>query len=63
MEYQRQLHLQRLAEQEAEMKARLEQQRRYTQQREQQNQIPFPTSVPVGYYPPVPPPQFSMGRK
>lgn len=39
MEYQRQLHLQRLAEQEAEMKARLEQQRFYAQQREQQNQV------------------------
>jgi hypothetical protein len=41
LEYQRQLHLQRLAEQEAEMQARLEQQRRYTQQREQQNQVIF----------------------
>jgi hypothetical protein len=39
LEYQRQLHLQRLAEQEVEMRARLEQQRRYTQQREQQNQV------------------------
>jgi growth factor-regulated tyrosine kinase substrate len=39
LEYQRQLHLQRLAEQEAEMQARLEQQRRFTQQREQQNQV------------------------
>ncbi len=39
MEYQRQLHLQRLAEQEAEMKARIDQQRLYTQQREQQNQV------------------------
>lgn len=39
MEYQRQIHLQRLAEQEAEMQARLDQQRRYAQQREQQNQV------------------------
>jgi hypothetical protein len=39
LEYQRQLHLQRLAEQEAEMKARIDQQRFYTQQREQQNQV------------------------
>jgi hypothetical protein len=39
LEYQRQLHLQRLAEQEAEMQARIDQQRRYTQQREQQNQV------------------------
>ncbi len=39
LEYQRQLHLQRLAEQEAEMQARLDQQRRYAQQREQQNQV------------------------
>lgn len=41
MEYQRQLHLQRLAEQEAEMQARLDQQRRYAQQREQQNQVDY----------------------
>ena len=39
LEYQRQLHLQRLAEQEAEMQTRLDQQRRYIQQREQQNQV------------------------
>ena len=39
MEYQRQLHLQRLAEQEAEMQARLNQQRHFIQQREQQNQV------------------------
>ena len=39
MDYQRQIHLQRLAEQEAEMQARLDQQRRYAQQREQQNQV------------------------
>jgi hypothetical protein len=39
LEYQRQLHLQHLAGQEAEMQARLDQQRRYTQQREQQNQV------------------------
>ena len=41
MEYQRQMHLQRLAEQEAEMQARLNQQRLYAQQREQQNQIDY----------------------
>lgn len=41
MEYQRQLHLQSLAEQEAEMQARLDQQRRYAQQREQQNQMDY----------------------
>ena len=41
MEYQRQIHLQRLAEQEAEMQARLDQQRRYAQQREQQNQMDY----------------------
>ena len=39
MEYQRQMHLQRLADQEAEMQARLDQQRFYTQQREQHNQV------------------------
>ena len=39
MEYQRHVHLQRLGEQEAEMQARLDQQRRYAQQREQQNQV------------------------
>lgn len=39
MEYQRQLHLQRLTEQEAEMQARINQQRLYTQLREQQNQV------------------------
>ncbi|CAF2379400.1 unnamed protein product [Rotaria sp. Silwood2] len=70
LEYQRQIHLQRLAEQEAEMQARLDQQRRYTQQREQQNQIPYVQSLPsVGYYHyqhPTPPSQltsnsFSMG--
>jgi hypothetical protein len=33
--------LQRLAQQEAEMQARLDQQRLYTQQREQQNQIDY----------------------
>ncbi len=41
MEYQRQIHLQRLAEQEAEMQARLDQQRRYAQQREQQNHVDY----------------------
>lgn len=41
LEYQRQLHLQSLAEQEAEMQARLDQQRRYAQQREQQNQMDY----------------------
>ena len=41
MEYQRHIHLQRLAEQEAEMQARLDQQRRYAQQREQQNQVDY----------------------
>ncbi len=41
MEYHRQLHLQRLAEQEAEMQERLDQQRRYAQQREQQNQVDY----------------------
>jgi hypothetical protein len=41
MEYQRQIHLQRLAEQEAEMQARLDQQRRFAQQREQQNHIDY----------------------
>ncbi|CAF0867689.1 unnamed protein product [Adineta ricciae] len=63
LEYHRQLHLQRLAEQEAEMQARLDQQRRYAQQREQQNQIdyhlsqvqsslPYVQSLPsVAYYP------------
>jgi hypothetical protein len=61
LEYQRQLHLQRLAQQEAEMQARLDQQRRYTQQREQQNQMPYTSSVPVGYYHPIPS-QFSMGQ-
>jgi len=59
LEYQRQVHLQRLAEQEAEMQARLDQQRRYAQQREQQNQIdyrinqiPYAQAAPpsVGYY-------------
>jgi growth factor-regulated tyrosine kinase substrate len=76
LEYQRQIHLQRLAEQEAEMQARLDQQRRYAQQREQQNhvdyrinQIPYiqpPSSV--GYYQhPIYPSQltshsFSMGQ-
>ncbi|CAF3429927.1 unnamed protein product [Rotaria socialis] len=52
LEYQRQIHLQRLAEQEAEMQARLDQQRFYTQQREQKNQIPYVQPSPsVGYYP------------
>ncbi|UJR35676.1 hypothetical protein I4U23_028426 [Adineta vaga] len=63
LEYHRQIHLQRLAEQEAEMQARLDQQRRYAQQREQQNQIdyrlnqvqhnlPYVQSLPsVAYYP------------
>ncbi|CAF1635439.1 unnamed protein product [Adineta ricciae] len=63
LEYHRQLHLQRLVEQEAEMQARLDQQRRYAQQREQQNQIdyhlsqvqsslPYVQSLPsVAYYP------------
>jgi hypothetical protein len=41
LEYHRQLHLQRLAEQEVEMQTRLDQQRRYAQQREQQNQIDY----------------------
>jgi hypothetical protein len=41
LEYQRQIHLQRLAEQEAEMQARLDQQRRYAQQREQQNHVDY----------------------
>ncbi|CAF0865292.1 unnamed protein product [Adineta steineri] len=41
LEYHRQIHLQRLAEQEAEMQARLDQQRRYAQQREQQNQVDY----------------------
>ncbi|CAF0757271.1 unnamed protein product [Rotaria sp. Silwood1] len=58
LEYQRQIHLQRLGEQEAEMQARLDQQRRYTQQREQQNQVDYrinqiPYVQPlssVGYY-------------
>jgi growth factor-regulated tyrosine kinase substrate len=71
LEYQRQLHLQRLAEQEAEMQARLDQQRRYAQQREQQNQIPQyiqPPALSVGYYQhPIYPSQltsnsFSMGQ-
>jgi len=61
LEYQRQLHLQRLAEQEAEMNARLDQQRRYTQQREQQNQVPYTSLIPAGYYQTIPP-QFSMGQ-
>jgi growth factor-regulated tyrosine kinase substrate len=70
LEYQRQLHLQRLAEQEAEMQARLDQQRRYAQQREQQNQMPSYVQPPssVGYYQhPIHPSQltsysFSMGQ-
>jgi len=41
LEYQRQIHLQRLAEQEAEMQARLDQQRRYAQQREQQSHVDY----------------------
>jgi hypothetical protein len=41
LEYQRHIHLQRLAEQEAEMQTRLDQQRHYAQQREQQNQIDY----------------------
>jgi len=41
LEYQRHIHLQRLAEQEAEMQARLDQQRRYAQQREQQNHVDY----------------------
>ncbi|CAF1093628.1 unnamed protein product [Adineta ricciae] len=61
LEYQRQLHLQRLAEQEAGMQARLEQQRRLAQQREQHNQLSFPRLPPADYYPPSVP-QFSMGQ-
>jgi len=76
LEYQRQIHLQRLAEQEAEMQARLDQQRLYAQQREQQNQIDYrmippyvqPPPSSVGYYQqPIYPSQltshpFSMGQ-
>ena len=40
LEYQRQLHLQRLAQQELEMKSRLEQQRQMTLAREQLIQNP-----------------------
>jgi hypothetical protein len=40
LEYQRQLHLQRLAQQELEMKTRLEQQRQLTLAREQFVQNP-----------------------
>ncbi|CAF0976930.1 unnamed protein product [Adineta steineri] len=61
LEYQRQLHLQRLAEQEAQMQARLDQQRYYTQQREQQNQMPYVPLPPVTYYHPTPS-QISMGQ-
>ncbi|CAF1069771.1 unnamed protein product [Rotaria sordida] len=63
LEYQRQIHLQRLTEQEAEMQARLNQQRHYVQQREQQNQIPYISSPPppVTYYHPIPS-QLSMGQ-
>jgi len=78
LEYQRQIHLQRLGEQEAEMQARLDQQRRYAQQREQQNQVDYrlnqippyvqPPPSSVGYYQqPIYPSQltshpFSMGQ-
>ncbi|CAF0887485.1 unnamed protein product [Rotaria sp. Silwood1] len=64
LEYQRQLHLQRLTEQEAEMQARLNQQRHYIQQREQQNQIPYmppPPPPALTYYHPISP-QLSMGQ-
>ncbi|UJR10288.1 hypothetical protein I4U23_014495 [Adineta vaga] len=61
LEYQRQIHLQRLAEQEAEMQARLEQQRRFTLQREHQNQMSFIPLAPTVYYPPNAS-QFSMGH-
>ncbi|CAF3680801.1 unnamed protein product [Rotaria socialis] len=56
LEYQRQLHLHRLTEQEAEMQARLNQQRYYIQQREQQNQLPYIAPAPGSYYYPVAPP-------
>lgn len=61
LEYQRQLHLQRLAEQEAEMQARLDQQRRYAQQREQQNQVDYHRINQMSSYPPqaVAPPQMT----
>lgn len=63
LEYQRQIHLQRLAEQEAEMQARLDQQRRYAQQREQQNQVDYHRINQMSSYaqPAAPPQVTSVG--